>query len=163
MHDFAQLKIKDLRSLARELNLSVDDIRKYGDLRCRKTWIDGIKATATQEPEPAIAQEQSDFVSNSELVINLITSCDCTQKTAIAHEKNSNCIKLGTSGQNVQKLETEPEIGFIDGQLAVTIPLPEARTVAMFAEAGRWAEAFEVVRGNQRATRILSRIREVVA
>jgi len=52
------------------------------------------------------------------------------------------------------------ELGFIDGQLAGNgVPLAQARTVAKLAESGRWAEAFQVVHGNQRAIRILERIR----
>ncbi|HEY9872460.1 MAG TPA: hypothetical protein V6D12_03445 [Candidatus Obscuribacterales bacterium] len=58
----------------------------------------------------------------------------------------------------------EVAVGFIDGQLAANgVPLPQARTVANLVNAGEWAEAFQVVGDNERATRILERIREVVA
>ena len=135
MPHYATMKIYVLRSLAlRDLNLSINAVRGYGDLRCRQTWIDAIEAATSQEAQPAIAHEETPF-----------------------------CIKLRTSDQNDQKLQTDPEIGLIDGQLAVAIPLPQARTVANLVNIGNWAEAFQVVGDNERATRILSRIREVVA
>ena len=56
------------------------------------------------------------------------------------------------------------ELGFIDGQLAGNgVPLAQALQIAKLAESGRWTEAFQVVGDNERATRILERIREVVA
>jgi len=52
------------------------------------------------------------------------------------------------------------ELGFIDGQLAGNgVPLAQALQIAKLAESGRWADALLLVRDNQRATRILERIR----
>ena len=176
---FHDKKLPELRAIALQgLSIPVATIRAHGDLRLRSTWIRAIVSTQSQSAtesagttpvsevatEPAIAQEQSDLVSSSEHLVKMTRSCDCTEKPAIAHSETPFCIKLITSGQIDQKLKTEPELGFVDGQLAGNgVPLPDARTVAKFAESGRWAEAFEVVHGNQRATRILSRIREVLA
>ena len=123
MPDFDNFKFYELRSLAQELHISVEAVRKHGDLRLRQTWISAIKA------------------ANAPLL-----------------DEDSTC------GQNVHKFTAiQNEVGFVDGQLAANgVPLPQARTVASLAETGRWAEAFQAVRGNELATRILSRIREVV-
>ena len=172
-----QWKLPELKAITlRDLNIPVAAIRTHGDLRLRSTWISAIASTQSQSAtesagttpvsevavETAIAQEQSDFVSSSEHLVNLTRSCDCTEKPAIAHSKTPNCIKLVTSGQFDQKLKTcyqTDELKLIDGQLLTCIPLAKARSVASLAESGRWADALLLVRDNQRATRILERIR----
>ena len=164
MPHFDRLKIEELRSRARKLNIPVDDIRLHGDLRHRQTWIDAIAAT---NPQPATESVGTTPVSGD--VPHL--------ETDAGQDESSTC------GQNVHKLETaiaplltsdhfdqkltviqnDDEVDFVDGQLAFVIPLPQARIVANLVNTGNWAEAFQAVRGNDRATRILSRIREVLA
>ena len=52
------------------------------------------------------------------------------------------------------------ELGFVDGQLAANgVQRAQALQIAKLAESGQWADALLLVRGNQRATRILERIR----
>ena len=52
------------------------------------------------------------------------------------------------------------EFNFIEGQLIPHgVPVAIASKVSKFALSGRWADVLLLVRDNQRATRILERIR----
>lgn len=54
------------------------------------------------------------------------------------------------------------EFGFIEGQLIPHgVPALIASKVANLAASGQWTAALSLIRNNQRATRILERIREV--
>jgi len=149
MPHFENLKLKELRSLAlQDLKIPVEAIRAHGDLRLRATWLSAIASHYAQKTEKPATE---------------------TANTAPTFQQDNwrDKERQVTSGQIDQKLQIcyqiNDEVKFVDGQMVIAIPLAQARSVARFAESGRWAEAFEVVQGNQRASRILARIREVVA
>ncbi|HEY9876017.1 MAG TPA: hypothetical protein V6D12_21480 [Candidatus Obscuribacterales bacterium] len=144
MPDFDNFKLYELRSLARELGIPVDAVRKHGDLRLRQTWISAI--------EVAITLIQGESATSGHF--------DQKLETAIApSDEDSTC------GQNVHKFTViQNEFGFIPGQLIPHgIPASIATNVEDLVKTQRWAKAFELLQNYPRGYRILSRIQEMVA
>jgi len=191
MPDLGNQKLKELRSRARELNIPVTDIRKHGDLRCRSTWINAIQAAANQQAEAAIAHEETPnciklvtcdqndhkftLIQNEPAIAHSLDEASTSGQNdqmfrACYRNADSEVILYQTCnisqkwGQVHSLIQNNDEVSLVDGQLAGNgVPLPDARTVADLVNAGQWAEAFQLVSDNERATRILSRIREVLA
>jgi len=134
MPHFENLKLYELRSRARELNIPVAAIRKHGDLRLRTTWLSAIAA-------------HSDITG-----LALEDNWRDGQRQVTSGQN----VQMFTVIQN--------EFGFVAGQLIPHgIPAAIAVNVGELVTVGRWAKAFEQLQNYPRGYRILSRIREVVA
>jgi len=149
MPHFENLKLYELRSLAlQQLDLSVDAIRQHGDLGHRQTWIDAIASIS--------AQPVTESLSTAPLSEDSAPTVPASNEGAVA--------TCAQNGYKFTLIQNEREFSFVEGQLIPHgVPVAIASRVSTLAESGRWAEVFQIIHANERATRILQRIQEVQA